>query len=654
MVIAVRTESEGPDGPLVVVKEARTDGDVARLGHEASMLTRARHPGVVDLVAVEDRAIRLRHAGTALARLGPLPADQAAAVVSAVADVVHAVHRQGVVHGDVDADHVVLDARGRPRLCGFGQARDLTRDGTADDVAALGRLLRDLLAAGRHLPWAAPPPGLRSRSVRARALRDLDALVAQATGPGPRPTARQLAKAIHVAVPSATLPDPDRLRTPPPPAAAPAVIPDDVDPTEDLAWSPEELSWLATAPDDAWPGDGWAGDEPGGATDDAEPGDAEPDDEEPEGDEPEGDASAAVTTADGALVEDGWPDGDRVDGGGSEGHRVDERTSGEDPDPAAAPAPVPAAAGPGAPTASEADPGPDHRGALDALPDEAIGWHLPDLDDDGWDRAEEPAPTPARITLAASAEPPPPPAPTVTLPESRLADGDERAWPRAVARGAALVALLVVGVAGGVAGARALRPADAPSAGTTTAPADADAGTDAPGTSDPDAAAGDPATDPGTGDPDPGTGDPDRDADDDADADDRGDANAGGGSATPPTWPDRCDLPDPTGPDVDGDGCPEAIELDGRTAVVGPASVTLGEDGDLVALGDWDCDGVATPGLLRPDTGEVFLFPRWSFEEVLEVDATEVVPGATSLRAAPGACPALLVGTPDGDVAVRP
>jgi hypothetical protein len=101
MVIAVRTEEA--EGGLVVVKEARSDGDVARLTREAAYLARSRHPGVVELVDVGERAITLRHAGTALARLGPFPADQVAGIVCAVADVVQALHRLDVVHGDLDA-----------------------------------------------------------------------------------------------------------------------------------------------------------------------------------------------------------------------------------------------------------------------------------------------------------------------------------------------------------------------------------------------------------------------------------------------------------------------------------------------------------------------------------------------------------------------
>src|SRR5690606_29284800 len=195
---------------LVVVKEARSDGDVVRLTREADMLARCRHPGVVELLAVEERAIRLRHGGTALARLGPFPLDHAAGIVCAVADVVHALHRLGVVHGDLTAAHVLLDDRGRPRLCGFGMARDRTDDGAADDVAAIGRLLGSLLRAGADLPWANPPGGGRGAARQRQAGKDLEAIVAQATRErrDQRLTARQLAKAVHAAVPECALPAP--------------------------------------------------------------------------------------------------------------------------------------------------------------------------------------------------------------------------------------------------------------------------------------------------------------------------------------------------------------------------------------------------------------------------------------------------------------
>ena len=44
------------------------------------------------------------------------------------------------------------------------------------------------------------------------------------------------------------------------------------------------------------------------------------------------------------------------------------------------------------------------------------------------------------------------------------------------------------------------------------------------------------------------------------------------------------------------------LRADGTTA-----DFTLGDPGDTPLLGDWDCDGIQTPGTYRPSTGRVFL-----------------------------------------------
>jgi tRNA A-37 threonylcarbamoyl transferase component Bud32 len=521
MVVAVRTEEA--DGGLVVVKEARSDGDVARLSAEARSLARCRHPGVVELLAVGERSITLRHAGTAIGRLGPFPTDQVAGIVCAVADVVQALHRLGVVHGDLDASHVLLDDRGRPRLCGFGQAADHTAEGAADDVAALGRLLARLLEGGADLPWARPPGGLRRRSEQRQARRDLEAIAAQATREqrGQRPTARQLAKAVHAAVPGCSLPVPGAPARPGDEGPAFAEIPADIDPTADLGWTADDLSWLAASAD---------------PLDDDGPG----------------------------LSGDTGPyDGLRSLGDLS------------------------------------LDDAPEDWASLAAEP-EAVTGPLPVLDV----ADEEPV---ARARIEAGFDDGPSPAgPAIPLPDAPApAPGRRRlglAWM------AALVAVLVLGVVGGVAGARAIRPLDDGASPPEPAPA-------------------------------PTEGDAGDDAGDDA-------PDAGGPA---PAWPASCDVPSPAGPDVDGDGCPDPVELDGRSATVGSVRVSLGEEGDLVVLGDWDCDGTATPALLRPSSGEVFVFPRWSLDEPLEVAASTVVPDASAISAGEGACPDLLVRTPEGD-----
>lgn len=95
----------------------------------------------------------------------------------------------------------------------------------------------------------------------------------------------------------------------------------------------------------------------------------------------------------------------------------------------------------------------------------------------------------------------------------------------------------------------------------------------------------------------------------------------------PTTSTTRCTDPEPEVPegaellqgDFDGDGClsfavRQGVEL---AAPVdreedGPRRYRIGEDGDRLLLGDWNCDLIDTPGLYRPATGEVFYFDAWT------------------------------------------
>jgi eukaryotic-like serine/threonine-protein kinase len=67
--------------------------------------------------------------------------------------------------------------------------------------------------------------------------------------------------------------------------------------------------------------------------------------------------------------------------------------------------------------------------------------------------------------------------------------------------------------------------------------------------------------------------------------------------------------------DTTGSGCTVELGWDPDTQVLtvpqGDGEVLryqLGEAGDVLLVGDWDCDGAQTPGLYRPSSGEVFLF----------------------------------------------
>lgn len=92
--------------------------------------------------------------------------------------------------------------------------------------------------------------------------------------------------------------------------------------------------------------------------------------------------------------------------------------------------------------------------------------------------------------------------------------------------------------------------------------------------------------------------------------------------ATPPDLPaceDAPPLPDDAGDtvaaDTDGRGCTIDLGWDPDEQVLtvpreddDPLRYQLGEPGDVLVVGAWDCDGRQTPGLYRPDSGEVFLF----------------------------------------------
>ena len=161
----------------------------------------ARHPGVIELVGVEgtpDRPILVTAPvdGPSLAAFGPLAAEELAGLTAALASTLADLHDLGIVHGSVDADHVLVGDDGRPVLCGFdkaGHAGEVPPGAVAEldpagDVAGLGHVLRRF-----------------AMGVDARPLRRL-ADEATAEDTTARPSARALAAELATALPGTRLP----------------------------------------------------------------------------------------------------------------------------------------------------------------------------------------------------------------------------------------------------------------------------------------------------------------------------------------------------------------------------------------------------------------------------------------------------------------
>lgn len=109
------------------------------------------------------------------------------------------------------------------------------------------------------------------------------------------------------------------------------------------------------------------------------------------------------------------------------------------------------------------------------------------------------------------------------------------------------------------------------------------------------------------------------------------------------------------GPTTVDQAAPRGATTTSETAVVvgggvverGGARYGVGEPGDVLAVGDWDCDGLATVAVVRPTTGAVYVFEGWpepGRDETVERAAT--VPGAAAVSSEapePDGCRALVV-----------
>lgn len=545
-----------------VVRKLATDpAGRARLRHEAELLEQLAHPGVVELIGLQEdesaAVLTLRWAGSrTVADLEEAPVEQAAGFVAALATTIADLHDRCVVHGRLDPSHVIVGDGGRPIVCGLGGASRVGAGNgsgpprqepasSAEDVADLGRLLVRL--AGTGVEPEPIPDGRRSFRRRARwtgyqrgALLTL-ADHAMAEDPRRRPSARQLAASLAEAVPGAR-PLAETGRNP----------------------NPRRLHDSRAA--------GAAQEAP--AADGAHAG----------GDEATGPAEVERGADASSLLSLLPPYEEDV-------------TSGPDRDEAREPERHPT------PSAEEPPP-PDDQRPPSLVADEPRG---PDGSDD---RRRQPASGWARSGISLGR--------LGSLSAARSGPAD---WIRSLRptrraaqphprhrRRAALIAATALGALLVVVGIRGTGRPTRPEVLRRVAPP--------PSSARPRPA---PSSSP------PPTRPP----------------------ASPPTTSAtrRCPMVRGLKADVDGDGCAEAVRVSGSVIDAGGVQFAAGRPGDRVALIDWSCRGEVTPVVLRPSTGEVFVFPHWATAaKDLTVAPTAVVNGATGLRIdAHGRCPRLRV-----------
>jgi len=210
------------------------------------MVKLAQHPGVVELVGFGDLGehdgepcaeMQLVHVGShSLATLPLRSVSHASALVAAAAETVADLHSMGIVHGGLEPRAVLIDGEGRPVLAGFTDAALVGEphgpEGVparpAEDLPALANLLQSAIGTGTEPDPIPDRRGARRSRSRAYVRRALLNLADQATADDAslRPSARSFAAAVRAVEPDAHFIPPACLREGTSRIDAPMVSPD--------------------------------------------------------------------------------------------------------------------------------------------------------------------------------------------------------------------------------------------------------------------------------------------------------------------------------------------------------------------------------------------------------------------------------------------
>ncbi len=149
------------DSFLVLLKEARNDGDLARLRRERDILTRLRMAGVTTILSDEldpgdsstkkqAPALAFRFVGRHNLATFRTPREwEILQLFQECAHLLTCLHARGIAHGAISPDHILLDRFSHPVLCSFGRASELdaSRSLAKADVASLLAVMLSTVSA---------------------------------------------------------------------------------------------------------------------------------------------------------------------------------------------------------------------------------------------------------------------------------------------------------------------------------------------------------------------------------------------------------------------------------------------------------------------------------------------------------------------------
>src|SRR4051794_236214 len=137
---------------IKLIAEAAADDPAfrARFKREARLAAGIDHPNVIPVYQADESAGRLYIAmryvegtdlGALIAERGPLPVEEAAAIVDQVAAALDAAHARGLVHRDVKPGNVLVDHAAHVYLTDFGVTKQVaSRTGLTLEGGLVGTL----------------------------------------------------------------------------------------------------------------------------------------------------------------------------------------------------------------------------------------------------------------------------------------------------------------------------------------------------------------------------------------------------------------------------------------------------------------------------------------------------------------------------------